>query len=145
MAEAAVHRSDGAERELLFASAHPITVLLIDDDPDLRSVLAGSLEALGYDVVQAADGSSGLDMLAERQPDVLVIDFAMPGMNGADVARVARDRRPDMPIVLTSGYADSDAIDRAVGPNAKVLRKPFRIDELLAAVNEALGTAERLT
>lgn len=133
-----VQQTDGGERDIVFAAARNLTVLLIDDDPDLRSVLVGSLETLGYDVVQAADGSTGLALLEQRTPDVLVIDFAMPGMNGAEVARVAKKRVPEIPIVLTSGYADSQAIDRAVGPSAKVLRKPFRIDELLASVTQAL-------
>jgi PAS domain S-box-containing protein len=114
------------------------TVLIIDDDSDLRGVLVNSLEALGYGVMEAADGATGLTMLDQERPDVLVVDFAMPGMNGAEVAKAARERCPGLPVVLTSGYADSEAIDRAVGQGAKVLRKPFRIDELLSAVSKAI-------
>jgi PAS domain S-box-containing protein len=115
------------------------TVLLIDDDNDLRSVISGALTTLGYSVTEAADGPSGLKALEESRPDVVVVDFAMPGLNGAEVARKARDRWPDLPIVLASGYADTAAIEQAIGRDAKLLRKPFRIDELLDAVGEAAG------
>jgi CheY-like chemotaxis protein len=111
-------------------------VLLIDDDDDLRSVVSSALETLGYHVVAAADGPSGLDAMRAGAPDVLVLDFAMPGMNGAEVAKQARELYPGLPIVLASGYADTDAIERAIGKNAQLLRKPFRIDELLKAVGD---------
>lgn len=113
------------------------TVLLIDDDNDLRSVISGALITLGYSVTEAADGPSGLKAIEKSRPDVVVVDFAMPGLNGAEVARQARDRWPDLPIVLASGYADTAAIEQAIGKDAKLLRKPFRIDELLAAVSDA--------
>lgn len=117
-------------------------VLLIDDDEDLRSVVSSALEALGYDVKAVEDGRKGLNELRSGSPDVLVVDFAMPGMNGAEVARQARQIFPKLPIVIASGYADTDAIEEAVGKDAKLLRKPFRIDELLEAVAEAAQTAE---
>jgi CheY-like chemotaxis protein len=72
---------------------------------------------------------------------VLVVDFAMPGMNGADVAKAARELCPGLPVVLASGYSDTDAIERSIGAHAKLLRKPFRIDELLEAVAEAAELA----
>ena len=114
-------------------------ILLIDDDEDLRSVISGALGALGYDVADFADGPSGLKALAEQRPDVLVVDFAMPGVNGAEVARAAREVWPELPVVLASGYADTDAIENAIGREARILRKPFRIDELLDAVSEVAG------
>lgn len=116
-------------------------VLLIDDDEDLRSVVSSALNALGYEVIVAADGPSGLNELHSCRPDVLVVDFAMPGMNGADVANRARELCPGLPVVLASGYANTDAIERAIGRNGRILRKPFRIDELLAAVAQAAEDA----
>jgi CheY-like chemotaxis protein len=113
-------------------------VLVIDDDPGVREVLVGHLQDLGLAVAQASDGPSGLDMLDTTAPDLLLVDFAMPGMNGAEVVRAARARFPDLPVVFVSGYADSDAIDRAVGQNALILRKPFRAHELRAILAEAL-------
>jgi CheY-like chemotaxis protein len=120
------------------ASPEPAgTVLLIDDDHDLRSVLAGALATLGYAVEEASDGASALRALDSFRPDVVVVDFAMPGLNGAEVAKKARDRWPGLPVVLASGYADTAAIEAAIGTETKLLRKPFRVDELLEAVGEA--------
>jgi len=113
-------------------------VLLIDDDEDLRGIVSSALQALGYEVTQVADGPSGLAFLLDSRPDVLVVDFAMPGMNGADVASKARELCPGLPVVLASGYADTEAIERSIGKYATFLRKPFRIDELLEAVAEAV-------
>lgn len=116
-------------------------VLLVDDDEDLRAIVSKALEALGYEVTAVADGRSGLGELRSTRPDVLVVDFAMPGMNGADVAKAARELCPGLPVVLASGYSDTDAIERSIGAHAKLLRKPFRIDELLEAVAEAAELA----
>ena len=112
-------------------------ILLVDDDEDLRSIVSKALEALGYEVTAVADGRSGLEELRSVRPDVLVVDFAMPGMNGAEMAKAAREHWPGLPVVLASGYSDTDAIERAIGTHAKLIRKPFRIDELLDAVTEA--------
>jgi signal transduction histidine kinase len=117
------------------------TVLLVDDDNDLRNVLAGALSTLGYKVQEATDGSSALRALETSRPDVVVVDFAMPGLNGAEVAKRARERWPGLPVVLASGFADTEEIEQAVGKDAKLLRKPFRIDELLEAVRMATTTS----
>jgi PAS domain S-box-containing protein len=114
------------------------TILVVDDDADVRRMLVASLDSLGYDVVEAADGRSGLAVLQEHAIDLMIIDFAMPGMNGAEVASIARQRWPSLPIVMASGYADTDAIERAIGKDAPVLRKPFRVSDLQVALEEAL-------
>jgi PAS domain S-box-containing protein len=118
------------------------TVLLIDDDDDLRLMLSASLRDLGYRVLEAEDGPSGLALLREHEPDIMLVDFAMPGMNGAEVAAAARERWPDLPIVFASGYADTAAIEQAVGKEAAQLRKPFRIDDLQALLTEALANSK---
>ena len=115
-----------------------LEVLLVDDDVDLREVMAASLDDLGYRVIEAADGSTALMMLQQSAPDVLIVDFAMPGMTGAELAKAARARWPDLPIVFASGYADTEAIGDAAGRATRLLRKPFRIDELQRAITESL-------
>ncbi len=119
-------------------AARAATVLVVDDDPDVRCFLANSLATLGYRVVEAKDGHAALQVLDEVRPDLMLVDFAMPGMNGARVASIARTRQPDLPIVFASGYADTAEID-AVGMGTTVLRKPFRIEELEAAIVSALA------
>jgi CheY-like chemotaxis protein len=113
-------------------------VLVVDDDADVRRFLIDSLEGLGYRVEEADDGRAGLAALERLVPDIMVVDFAMPGMNGAEVARAVRARRPDLPIVFASGYADTAAIKGVNGREVTVLRKPFRVDELEAVLAEAL-------
>jgi CheY-like chemotaxis protein len=113
-------------------------ILVVDDDPDMRRVLVASLDALGYWVAEAEDGPSALSLMDRVAPDLLLLDFAMPGMNGAEVARLARDRRPELPIVFASGYADTAAIEAAAGPEPRVLRKPFRMEEMQAVLTDAL-------
>jgi signal transduction histidine kinase/CheY-like chemotaxis protein len=115
------------------------SVVVIDDDADVRRFLIDSFESLGYRVEAAPDGKSGLEAIERIEPHLLVVDFAMPGMNGADVAQAVRRRRPDLPIIFASGYADSEAIEAVLGKDKIVLRKPFRIDELQMAVREALA------
>jgi CheY-like chemotaxis protein len=113
-------------------------VLVIDDDADMLRVISDSLELLGYRVAEATNGVTGLRLFDEFEPDLLIVDFAMPGMNGAEVAKAARERRADMPIVFASGYSDTEAIERAIGASARLLRKPFGIDDLKSAVAAAL-------
>ncbi len=116
--------------EIAPAAPRPLTILLVDDDPDLRVVLADALETLGHRAIQADDGISALAALEEEVPDVVLLDFAMPGMNGAELAAEIRRRWPTLPIVFASGFADTGAIE-AVERDATILRKPFRVTQLL--------------
>lgn len=115
-----------------------LTVLVVDDDPDVRQFLTDSLEGLGYRVIVAEDGQKCLSAIKTTTPDVVLLDFAMPGMNGAEVADRIRADHPDLPVVFASGYSDSAAIVEAVGPAATVLKKPFRIDDLDFALRKAV-------
>ncbi|WP_181703088.1 PAS domain-containing protein [Chthonobacter albigriseus] len=123
------------------SAAPPATVLVVDDDEDLRRMLVASLDAIGYRVLAAPDGPSGLDLIKRHEPDLVILDFAMPGMNGAEVARRIRAERPHLPIVFASGYSDTAAIEAATGPATTLLRKPFRIDDLQAVLANALAGA----
>ena len=114
------------------------TVLVIDDDPDVRRFLADSLDTFGYAVLEADSGPAGLEVLARVTPDLVVIDYAMPGMTGADVARQARARHPSLPILFASGYAETRALEDVADEHIRILRKPFRIDDLQDAVAKAL-------
>jgi CheY-like chemotaxis protein len=114
-------------------------VLVVDDDADVRRLIGDALRSFGHDVRQAHDGPAGLALLDAEPVDVLLVDFAMPGMDGAAVARAARQRHPRLPIVMISGYSDSDAIDAAIGDGALLLRKPFGIDTLRDVVEMVLA------
>jgi PAS domain S-box-containing protein len=114
------------------------TVLVVDDDAEVRAFLAESLAGLGHRVFSAASGEEALDRLTEWRPDLALIDYAMPAMHGAEVARAARALLPGLPIVFVTGYAESEQLDAALGGDAPVLRKPFSLDQLAAAVEQGL-------
>ena len=113
------------------------SVLVIDDDPDVRGFIVATLEEQGYRVREASDGEQGLAILERGQADLIVLDFVMPGLSGAEVANRIRARRPQQRILFVSGYSETDAVKR-VAPDAPLLAKPFRADALDKAVRGAL-------
>lgn len=112
--------------------AGKLDILFVDDDAAVRVEMAAMLELLGHRFVQASGGEEALSRLDERSFDLLLVDFAMPGLDGAAVAHLARQKSPDLKIVFLSGYADVDAIVSAIGQGGLLLRKPFDVDELQA-------------
>ena len=117
----------------------PKKVMVVDDDQDVRMFLAASLETLGFDVVVAEDAEGGLAVIDEVNPDLLLVDFAMPGMNGAQMAEIVRVKHPGLPIVFASGYSETAAIQKVVGKANALLKKPFSVADLEATLRAALG------
>jgi CheY-like chemotaxis protein len=116
----------------------PATILLVDDDPAVREVTAAMLEDLGYRVVEAESGAAALDLLsAGNRVDLMLADFSMPGMSGMELLGEAAARRPELPVLLVTGYADDRTL-AAVGEERLVL-KPFRNEELARKVRMALS------
>ena len=113
------------------------TVLVIDDDEDVRQFIAASLEEYGHEVIEAADGIEGIERFGATRPDLVIIDYIMPGLSGAEVAAHIVATKPDQPILFVSGYSETDAI-RKVSADAHVLAKPFRAAALEEAVRAAL-------
>ncbi|MBC7820210.1 MAG: response regulator [Planctomycetaceae bacterium] len=114
------------------------SVLVIDDDPDVRGFLVTSLEEQGYRVREASDGRKGLKAIAEDKPDLVIVDFIMPGLSGAEVANRILAEQPEQLILFVSGYSETEAV-RRVAPNAPLLTKPFRAEALDKAVRRALA------
>jgi CheY-like chemotaxis protein len=115
-------------------------ILLVDDDTDVREVTAAILAEQGYEVIEAGSGGSALDVLDREGADVdlMLMDYAMPGMNGSEVAREAHAKRPSLPVLFITGYADFAAF-KEVG-DERIVSKPFSEEDLLAKVHAALGT-----
>ena len=113
------------------------SVLVIDDDPDVRAFIAAALEDQGYIVRQAADGREGLAQVQREKADLVIVDFIMPEMSGAEVARKIRAKIPQQSILFVSGYSETEAVKRTA-PDAPLLTKPFRADALHRAVRAAL-------
>ncbi len=115
--------------------------LVVDDDTAVRDVIVCGLEQFGFEVQAAVDGKAGLASIQAREPDVVIIDFLMPGMNGAALGKAAQAQYPALPIVFVSGYSDTLALNGIA--NAVVLRKPFRIEDLHRAVRAVLDHDEQ--
>ncbi len=115
------------------------TILVIDDDDDVREFIAASLAEFGHNVLTASDGKEGIDRFVEAGPDLVILDFVMPGLSGAEVAAHIKATKPDQRILFVSGYSETDAI-RKVAPDAEILAKPFRAAVLDEAVREAMET-----
>jgi CheY-like chemotaxis protein len=137
-AQAGADDPASAEEGVSGATQQATRVLVVDDDPDVRGFVVASLEDLGYEVAEAADGEAALTEFRRETPDLVVLDYLMPGMSGADVAREMRGERPDQLILFVSGYSETDAI-RAAAPGAMLLPKPFRADALGKAVRQVLA------
>ncbi|TXM73359.1 response regulator [Methylobacterium sp. WL69] len=120
-------------------------LLVVDDDSEVREVTTTRLAEAGYDVREAPSGLQALASL-EADPciDLVVLDFAMPGMNGAEAAIEIRRRWPDMPVLFVTGFADTDALTKAGVDRADgIVLKPFRVGELERKV--ALALAEPMS
>jgi nitrogen-specific signal transduction histidine kinase/CheY-like chemotaxis protein len=113
------------------------SVLVIDDDPDVRAFIAAALEEQGYRVRQAPDGRDGLKQIERDRPDLVIVDFIMPEMSGAEVAKKIRAKLPEQPILFVSGYSETEAVKRTA-PDAPLLAKPFRAEALHKAVRAAI-------
>jgi CheY-like chemotaxis protein len=118
------------------------SVLVIDDDAAVRSVLRRRLEHAGISVFEASDGVRGEEAFAARPDafDLVILDLTMPGRGGEEVLRTLRQLRPSIPVVLISGYStDSIATPLAADPWLCFLRKPFRGEDLLRAIDDLLA------
>jgi signal transduction histidine kinase len=121
------------------ADLHGCSIALIDDDSQVRATLAEMLRGAGAEVREAGDGAEGLALVRQRRPDLVVVDFAMPGMSGADVARAVHEVHPGLRVLVVTGFAESQKLDAIAGPDVAMLRKPFDSHELLRRATEMLG------
>lgn len=117
------------------------TVLIVDDDPDVREIMSSVLSDLGYRVKDVESGEAALVLLNDYRPDLLVLDFGMPGTNGAEVAINVQQLNAGQRILFVSGYSDTSAIEKAVG-KATILQKPFRPVEFAATVRSSLDASQ---
>jgi signal transduction histidine kinase len=113
-----------------------LRILLIDDDDAVRDVLCETLAELGHEVTSTESAPKGLEAFAADKFDLVVLDFAMPGMNGAEAARAILQAAPGQKILFVTGYSETAALE-AAAPGAPVLRKPFQPEEVARALREA--------
>jgi CheY-like chemotaxis protein len=114
-------------------------VLVVDDDPDLREMVATALERRGYRIETAEDGEDALRRAAEAEPQLVLLDMRMPVMDGWAFARTFRERfGPDIPIIVVTAAHDATLSAHEIGADA-CLDKPFDVHRLEEVVDRAVG------
>jgi two-component system cell cycle sensor histidine kinase/response regulator CckA len=118
-------------------------VLLVEDEPAVRAIVARSLERGGFRVLQASGGAAALELMDRRgQPDLVLTDLLMPGIGGSELARRLRERWPALPILFMSGYSVEDLRQQgAAGFEGLMIQKPFTPDTLVKSVAARLSEA----
>ena len=115
------------------------TVLLVEDEPMVRSVAERALTRHGYTVITADNGEDALEIIEKNEPiDLLISDVVMPGMDGPTMVRKARESRPDLKILFMSGYAEEQLRKSIDLENVNFLPKPFSVTDLAEAARRAV-------
>ena len=117
------------------------TVLLVEDDPSVRLLIREVLVELSYVALEAEEANEAIPILAsDRQIDLMISDVGLPGMNGRQLAEVARQHRPELPVLFVTGYAENAAIRAGfLGTNMDMIAKPFSIDALAGKISDMLA------
>ena len=119
-------------------SAAPLNVLVVDDEPPIRKLLRMDLNAQGYQILEAPNGKTALELLG-KSPDLIILDLGLPDIRGLDLLRTIRARNESVPIVVLSSRGDEAGKVQALDLGADdYLTKPFGMDELLARMRAAL-------
>jgi PAS domain S-box-containing protein len=124
------------------------TILVVEDEASVRQMMKRALEGAGYRVIDAATASAALELLTRHTGEISLVltDVVMPGQSGRELAEQVADLVPDVQVLFTSGYTDSDIAGRGLlEPGAAFLQKPFTTDGLVRAVRERLEVATRPT
>jgi len=119
-------------------TATPLKILVIDDEPPIRKLLRMGLTAQGYQILEAPNGKTALELLNQR-PDLVLLDLGLPDIQGHELLRMIRSRNESVPIVVLSSRGDEAGKVQALDFGADdYVTKPFGMDELLARMRAAL-------
>ncbi len=135
--------NDDAENRLPAARGNGETILVAEDEPPVRTIVARILRRAGYSVLEARDGQQAVDTFKENQHCValIILDAVMPNMSGSDALTEIRRLAPQIPAVMSSGYSDILASNKELAPSTAFLGKPYEPDDLLRTVREQLDAA----
>ncbi len=113
-------------------------ILIIDDEPLVADVMAEALRLEDHDVVVASSGEEGLRVIAQKPPDAVFLDIVMPGMDGIEVLRAIRERHPELPVIILSGWVSQSQLEEArrLGVT-EVISKPVPLKNLARALRQA--------
>src|SRR2546422_7707674 len=116
------------------------TILVVDDEENIRHTLRGVLADEGFEVLEAPDGRRALELLRHAAPRLAIVDVWMPEMDGIELVERMRNQAPGVPIIVISGHGTIETAVRVIRLGAfDFLEKPFQLDTLLRVVNRALG------
>ena len=118
-------------------------ILVIDDEETIRLLFRETLQELGHAVMAADTSSEGVELVKSRNFDLIFLDLKMPGMDGAELFRLIKNVQPKVPVIIITGYPDSEIMARALaqGPFA-VMNKPFNESDIIKAVENFLKLTE---
>jgi two-component system KDP operon response regulator KdpE len=125
-------------------SSGTVTVLVVDDEPQVRRFLRNSLDATAYTLIEAATGEAGLSEAAARQPDVILLDLGLPDLDGLEVTRRLREWTQTPIVILSARGQDRDKVEALDAGADDYLTKPFSLPELLARLRVAERHARRM-
>jgi DNA-binding NtrC family response regulator len=118
----------------------PARLLVVDDEGAVRALVSRTLEAEGYEVIQAGNGREALEWLAHNRVDVVLADVIMPKLGGRELGQRLADDFPDVPVIWMSGYPRNTALDdSSAAGSPPFLQKPIPLDVLVRTVEDALG------
>jgi DNA-binding NtrC family response regulator len=118
-------------------------VLVVDDDADVRELIASVLSQAGYDVDDAADGFAALAKVSHYRPDAVLTDLRMPGMSGVDLLQRIRRIHGDVPVIIATGLETWDLCTAAEAYGAVTcMEKPINVDELVWTIEMALAVRQ---
>ena len=132
-------RAVGSAREVATGAGE--TVLVIKDNSAVRLIISDALRDLGYACIEASDGQAALPMLTSNTPlDLLITDVGLPGLNGRQIAEIARRHRPDLKILFVTGYAEHVTGQAPfLEPGMEMVTKPFALDALALKIRKMIN------
>jgi CheY-like chemotaxis protein len=118
------------------------TIMLVDDEADIREIIASELSFLGANILEADNITSAFNIFEKENPDLIISDIRMPGGTGIELLDLVKKKRPDLPFVLVTGFADislENALDKG---SEALLNKPFKLEELIHTSQRLLSPFE---
>lgn len=119
-------------------------VLAIDDDSIIRALLTNMLQKAGYEVITASDGTTGLKLALEEDPDVVITDYQMPGMNGLELLEAVQKSNPSLPVIMLTAHGDIALTIKSMQAGAyDYLEKPIKVEEMLTVVRNGIELSKQ--
>ncbi|MCK9408816.1 MAG: response regulator [Bacteroidota bacterium] len=120
--------------------AQPFNILVVDDEDALRNVLSSELQGEGYSVVSAADGDEAISILEQKSFHLVLLDIKMPRVDGFEVLKFIKEKRPDAKVIMLTGFADlKNAIESKKLGAEDFVSKPYDLVDLLTTIERVLS------